>query len=343
MPPSILSDSLTSLTLPSALPPEALQVLDAAGRPLQEHTQPSLLPITSDPLGVTERSLPNIGGYLIGSRIGTGGTSWVYEGADPSTGRPVAVKVQRVRSGWADTAGTILQNEAAILGHLRHPNVLPLLAAGQLPDGRRWLAFPLMAGGDLHSQQLQLAAGRDLKRWPLRRRLASFLSVCAAVEHAHSMGVIHRDLKPRNVMFDDEGFVQLADWGLAGPPTQPPPRDQPSPSTAGTPGYMAPEQISPRLGPVDARSDVWSLGAVLYEAITLRRAIAGKTITERMVETLAGRSPDPRTHAPQVPDALALACRRALERAPEDRFATVLDLAIAVGAALGSLPPTRRQ
>jgi len=138
-------------------------------------------------------------------------------------------------------------------------------------------------------------------------------------------------------MFDGHGQIVLADWGLAGPPSDPPAADQPAPSGAGTPGYMAPEQISPRLAPIDARSDVWSLGAVLYESITLRRAVRGRTTNERMVETLAGRPQDPQNHAPEIPDALALACRRALARDPRERFDSVLDLALAVGAAISRL------
>jgi serine/threonine protein kinase len=306
-------------------------------------TRPSPAASPSDPHGVTERALPVIGGFVVGARIAVGGTAHLYEAADPRTGQAVAIKLQRLRSGWADAAGTTLQNEAEILGHLHHPHVPGLVAAGQLGDGRRWLALPLLSGGDLHALHKELAAGRGLERWPLERRVASFLSICAAVEHAHALGVVHRDVKPRNVMFDAEGVAFLADWGLAGPPTEPPLPDQPAPSTAGTPGYMAPEQITPRSGPIGYRTDVWSLGTVLFEMLTLRRAVRGTTVTERMVATLGGHVPDPREVAPDLPDALALACQRAMARSPEQRFASAADLAIAVGAATAQRTSRARQ
>jgi eukaryotic-like serine/threonine-protein kinase len=305
-------------------------------------TQPSsgrsLIDGVADPHSVTERSLPRVGSYLLGRQIGSGGTAVVYAGTNPENGQSAAIKLQRVAAGVGDMTGTILQNEVAILRHLEHPSVLPLLDHGQLADGRRWLAFPLMAAGDLHSLHLRLSEGKGLEDWPLRRRLTAFLSLCSAVEHAHAHGVVHRDLKPRNVMFDDDGFVHLADWGLAGPPTSPPSPDQPAPAAAGTPGYMSPEQITPRSGPVDARSDVWSLGVVLYETITLRRAVPGRTVMERMAATMTGGPRDPREAAPETPDGLAYAAMRAMEHRSDKRFESVLDLAIAVGAAVSTLP-----
>ena len=336
-------------TLSSAsLAPVAAVLRDRRdGRVPLARTWPSLdsdaIASTVERDAVAERPTQRVGPFVLGAQLGAGGTAVVFKGVEPATGRIAAIKLQRSGPGLAESARTVLRNETAILGHLRHPSVLPLLDSGELADGRRWLALPLMSGGDLHALHLRLAAGDGLAQWPLRRRMTAFLSLCAAVEHAHSLGVVHRDLKPRNVMFDEFGFVYLADWGLAGPPTQPPLAEDPAPSAAGTPGYMAPEQITPRSGPIDARSDVWSLGAVLYEAITLRRAIPGRTITERMVSTLAGDPRDPREYSSDVPDALALACLRATERSAEDRFASVLDLAIAVGAAITGVPGHRRQ
>jgi serine/threonine-protein kinase len=222
----------------------------------------------------------------LGAEIGRGGMGAVLAGRDPALDRPLAVKVLLPgRAGDADLERRFLA-EAQICGRLQHPGVVPVYDVGCLADGRPFFTMKLVKGRTL----ADLLAERKSPDDDLPRLAAVFEQVCQAVAYAHSRGVIHRDLKPANVMVGEFGEVQVMDWGLAkvlqsGAPTPSAPSSPPASTihtvrtadpgggsqagtVVGTPAYMAPEQALGLAERVDARADVFGLGAVLCEILT---------------------------------------------------------------------------
>jgi serine/threonine protein kinase len=169
--------------------------------------------------------------YELGEEIGRGGMGIVFRGRDRELARDVAIKV----TTWSTEADADrLRREARTLADLEHPGIVPVHDVGQLPDGRVYSVMTLVRG-----ERLDACAAR----LPLNDRLRLFDRICDTVSFAHARGVIHRDLKPANIMIGHFGQVLVLDWGHGG-----------------TEGYMAPEQVR---GHVDARTDVYALGAIL--------------------------------------------------------------------------------
>jgi hypothetical protein len=233
---------------------------------------------------------PAVPGYELSELLGRGGMGTVFQGYDITLERDVAVKVLREELQGAEGLARRFVEEARIGGRLQHPGVVPVYALGRLPDARPFIAMKLVKGQTLAT----LLAQRPSPTAELPRLLAVFEQACQAVAYAHSKGVVHRNLKPANVMVGAFGEVQVMDWGVAKalsakegyPPDAParerhqpdaPARDTPagdppsSPATQqgtvlGTPAYMAPEQA--RGEAVDERADVFGLGAILCEILT---------------------------------------------------------------------------
>jgi serine/threonine-protein kinase len=215
-------------------------------------------------LGATELAADR---YAVGPLLGQGGMGSVYQATDLLLEREVALKV--IRPEFASGDGALrFRREAQILARLEHPGIVAVHDVGTWPDGRLFYVMKLVRGIRLDEFVRPLA---------LSERLRLFLRICETVEFAHRAGVIHRDLKPGNVMVGAFGEVLVLDWGiarvLAGAPDDAPvadrgalpPGDTATGTIMGTPGYMAPEQ---RLGEVDrigARTDVYALGAVLRD------------------------------------------------------------------------------
>ncbi|MBW2528448.1 MAG: SUMF1/EgtB/PvdO family nonheme iron enzyme, partial [Deltaproteobacteria bacterium] len=165
------------------------------------------------------------------------------------------------------------------------------------------------------------------------RLLSTFLKVCHAVAYAHAHGVLHRDLKPPNIMLGAYGEVLVLDWGVARKIGAGDGRRDPEQGTlVGTPGYMSPEQAHGRVTELDARSDVWSLGAVLYELLTFEPAYRGERPTELLLNTLSALPTVPPRRAPRldIPEEIAEICMKALAKKADDRYQSVSELARAV-------------
>jgi len=298
------------------------------------------------PIGDTEiadRELGCLVKYMLGDECGQGGTSKVIAGTEVATGRPVAVKVLDRAPGEDAFFATNFENEIRILRALAHPHVMPVLDAGLTDAGQAYLVMPLMQGGDLWHVLEAIKAGHEriLAFWTRRRQRRAFLQLASAVRHAHRHGIIHRDLKPSNVLFDRHGHVRLSDWGLAGPPgslTFAPEGSHrglvgdSSHAVGGTAGYMSPEHVGGVGRDIGIRSDIWSLGAILYELLTLHPVVNGQTEDEKMVSTRRGALLDLRVHARlgEIPKALAQVVIRALAHDATDRYATVDDFAAAL-------------
>ncbi|HEU5059280.1 MAG TPA: serine/threonine-protein kinase [Kofleriaceae bacterium] len=268
--------------------------------------------------------------------VAFGGSSEVVECVDQRLGRRVAIKAARRDVQVDAEVESMLDREAQIVGRLEHQNIIPIHDAGADSRGGRFYVMRLVSQPSLAVVLARLATGdrAALAAYRLGRRLRDFLQICRAVDYAHSRGVVHCDLKPANVLLGDFGEVWVVDWGFA--------FDQQSPSgfRGGTPGYMAPEQLDPRCGTLDAATDVFALGALLYEMIALRPAFDGATadqVSAALREYAAGRAqlaPPSAAAAGAIAGPLAAEldaiCARALQPAPTARYPSAADLARAI-------------
>jgi serine/threonine protein kinase len=260
--------------------------------------------------------LPVIAGdrYRLLHEVGRGGMGTVYLAFDDVLEREVALKVPN--GVVSDALETRLQTEARVLARLEHPGIVPIHDSGRLADGRVFYVMKLVKGRTLRDA---LASMSDLSE-----RLTVFERLCDPVAFAHAQGFVHRDLKPDNVMLGAFGEVMVMDWGVAkvlgrsGDAVSSPPGSGETAGTAaglvlGTRGFMSPEQAAGGAS-VDARADVYSLGAILFMLLT---------DAEPPAENAASAIASLRT----VPRALRAVCERALAASPEARYGSVKALA----------------
>jgi serine/threonine protein kinase len=268
--------------------------------------------------------IPDLSGtrYLLLDKLGQGGMSSVYRAEDTVLGRHVALKV----IGFADASGELaarLLHEAKVIAQLEHPGIVPVHDVGTLPDGRLFYTMKLVQGQRLDQ--------RVAKFGGLPERLRMFQRICEAVSFAHAHGVLHRDLKPQNVMVGPFGEVLVMDWGLSKflcakndvvteelRPSSPSAKQTLATGTShgtilGTPGYMAPEQARGDVTTLDQRADIYSLGEVL------------KFLLE-------GAFRDP------IPKALTAICGKASAAEPQQRYDSAQELASDVAHYLDGLP-----
>ncbi len=255
--------------------------------------------------------------YEIRGRFASGGMGEVFRVHDGDLGRDVAMKVARSRGAGARDLRRFLA-EARLTARLEHPGIVPVHDVGVDVDGRLWFTMPLVAGATL----AELLA-RPEDAGPSRLRLLEILlRVCDTLAYAHAAGVVHRDLKPSNVIVGAYGEVYVVDWGLA--------RSAAAPESAGgivgTPSYMAPEQAIG--GDVDARADVYGLGAILYRILCGRRPYAERTTPEETLTAVRAGPPSPVDALDSaMPPELVAICARAMARDPSERYSGVLELA----------------
>ena len=260
-------------------------------------------------------SIEKLGPYQIENPIGRGGMGTVYRGVNGDTGEPAAVKVLSSLLAADEAFRERFNAEIETLRALKHPNIVQLYGYGE-QDGHVFFAMELVEGTSLEEE---LQNGRRLE-W--RETLRIGVEVCRALKHAHDCGVIHRDLKPANLLLTQDEQIKLTDFGIAKlfGHTQ---------MTAlggvlGTADYMAPEQAEGR--PVTPRSDLYSLGSVLYALLTGRPPFRGKSMGE-VLHLLRYAEPKPvRNRNPEVPAALEKIIIQLLEKDPRKRIPTALAL-----------------
>ncbi|MGH9317523.1 MAG: protein kinase domain-containing protein [Thermoanaerobaculia bacterium] len=268
-----------------------------------------------------------LGPFEIVSAIGSGGMGEVYKARDTKLGREVAIKVLPAEISSDAEGRARFEQEARSASALNHPNIITIHDIGT-SDGALYIAMEFVDGRTLRELLLSGPLG-------IKRLVSIAAQVADGLSKAHAAGIVHRDLKPENVMVNKDGFVKILDFGLAklvapvsdkgsqlqtlaGPGTRPG-------VVMGTVGYMSPEQASGQI--VDFRSDQFSLGAILYEMATGKRAFQKKTAVETL-SAIIREEPEPIAGVnPTAPAPLRWIVERCLAKEPEDRYASTRDLA----------------
>jgi tetratricopeptide (TPR) repeat protein/tRNA A-37 threonylcarbamoyl transferase component Bud32 len=282
--------------------------------------------------------------YTLSRLHATGGIGRVWLARDDSLGRDVALKELRPERASQPTVWARFLREARITGQLEHPGIVPIYEVGRRPDDQGpFYTMRFVRGRTLaeavasyHQKRSRGAAGP----LELRELLTAFIGVCNAAAYAHSRGVLHRDLKPQNVVLGDYGEVIVLDWGLARLLDQPD-ADAALPAVAveggvddtmqgqvlGTPAYMAPEQAEGRLDQLSPATDVYGLGAILYEVLTGRAPFTGADTIAVLRQVVHDLPPRPREVVAGTPTALEGVCLKALAKKPAERYASAKELA----------------
>src|SRR5262245_2178406 len=268
-----------------------------------------------------ETTMESLGAYRIERLLGEGGMGKVYEAEERLSGRRVALKVLRPELARSEPARRLFENEMSILARLDHPNVVRCLACAEI-DGELVMALELLEGRTLR----QLLATDDALDWQRALGIVQQIASALVAAHEHEPPIVHRDLKPENVMILADGTVKVTDFGIAkvlaalGNATT---------HSVGTLQYMSPEQID--ASPIDARSDLYALGLVLYELLTDRPPFESSSPRE-LLNMQCTKTP------PALPESVRRALPRGVERllfellekAPDDRPQSAADVLHAI-------------
>jgi len=267
------------------------------------------------------------GRYEIKEILGTGGMGVVYRAFDRELQEPVAIKTLRPETLTGNSVALErFKQEIRLARRIAHRNVVRTYDLGEV-NGMYYLTMELVEGTSL---KLLIASRGKL---PVPVTLTVGKQLCRALEVAHAEGVIHRDIKPQNMVVEPSGFLKVMDFGIARLANQP--KDKPQGLTAagttiGTPDYMSPEQLSG--SELDPRSDLYSAGVVLFECLTGRVPFEAETTWSLIAKHLEEGPPDPRTLNADVPDALAAVVLKAMGKMPEERYRTAGELHDALAA-----------
>lgn len=326
--------------------------------------------------------------YKVEGAFAHGGMGAVLRARELNIGRTVAMKViLKDKQASPEHLQRFLQ-EARLTGRLEHPNIVPVHELGHDEQGKPYYTMKFVQGKTLHEILGRIKGGDvdTLAHYSLGQLLTIFQKVCDAVAFAHSRGVIHRDLKPENIMVGDYGEVLVMDWGLATMVhnQQPVTSDTPTDldlnadvdvvhtmdgSVMGTPQFMSPEQADGKVGEMDGRTDIFLLGGILYNILTLRPPVSGRSVTEFLQKIRSGDIPAPTSFNPResklrartqsgatqqstppvslrhcpgnkVPESLSAVAMKALAQKKADRYQTVIELQKDVEAYQGGFATT---
>jgi serine/threonine-protein kinase len=273
-----------------------------------------------------------VGEYELKSLLGQGGMAIVYLGYDQSLKRNVAVKIVSKLIAQDPTFLERFNREVAVVARLQHPHIVPVFGYGTTEDGLTYLAMRHVQGGSLadrlHEGPISMG---QVRKW--------FGQIADALDYAHNQNIIHRDLKPSNILLDDSGNAYLVDFGLArvvdideGTGNRPPAQLTKSSTFMGTPLYMSPEQIEQRS--LDKRSDLYSLGVVLWEMVIGQPPFVNDSTFRIMQMHLTEMPQSPRRTRPGIPPELDQMLMKAIEKSPTRRYQTAREMADAFEAAV---------
>jgi tRNA A-37 threonylcarbamoyl transferase component Bud32 len=277
---------------------------------------------------------PTLDGPLVSHRdillrrmIGAGRMGKVYEAWQHSARRAVAVKFLRKSFLHQPWVVHRFLGEARTIARLQHPNIVAIHGLGRAPGGAYFLVMELVAGPNLaHLSRSRLISVPEAISWAI--------ATCNALEHAHARGIIHCDLKPANLLLDGDGRLRVTDFGLARS------LSEETPWTAeieGTAPFMAPEQASRRWGPIDERTDVYGIGAVLYTLLTGRPPWMGRRLPDILADVISAAPVlAPTSLRPDLPTPLSELCRKCLSKPPGERYHTVREVRSALAGLIGT-------
>lgn len=269
-----------------------------------------------------------LGPYRLLEAVGAGAYATVYRGVHEVMGVERAIKVLRSPAAWSQDEQDRFLWEARVAARLRHPNVVSVFDCATTPDGTPYIVMEYVPGGSLADR---LREGVP----PADETLRIAGQVAAALDHAHGRGVVHRDVKPANVLLGSDGSVRLADFGIAclGSGSG---ADRPW-AGLGTPAYMAPEQHLSQGAGQGAHTDVYGLAVLLFEMLTGRTPCGHRM--DRPADCLIHPTPHPRAVNPYLPEAVDRSLASGLARDPGQRPATAGALVAGLATALGELTP----
>ena len=300
--------------------------------------------------------------FVIEGTLGRGGMGTIYDAFDRNIRRKVAIKSINEEAAQNSVSRKYFVKEAQITGQLEHPNIIPVYEMGVNPQGFLYYVMKRVEGVNLADilDEIKKGSRKHTRNYNLGALLAIFHKVCDAIAYAHARGVVHLDLKPENIMVGDFGEVLILDWGIARLRRRSPNAasqifvtlddavnlgdEFENEQVVGTPAFMAPEQASGKSKFVGTRSDIYALGAILYNILTLRPPAAGKTTTVILKKIVQGRVKDPLSfnepnnrpedqqiqlnHLPdgKVPSAVAKICTKAMNEKLDERYQSVTEL-----------------
>src|SRR4030067_1768243 len=262
----------------------------------------------------------NYGRYQIIKEIGKGSMGMVFQSHDPNRDIQVALKVLRQDRVVSEAFVTRFLSEAKALGRLDHPNIVRGYNVDKT-EGTVYIAMEFIEGESLNEVMLK-------KRFSPEEIIEFGITTAEALDYSHQKGIVHRDVKPSNILVRPDGRLKITDFGIARIEDPEGHQQTQAGEILGTPAYMSPEQVESK--PVDGRSDLFSLGIILYELSTGKRPFKGESLASVFNSIIKERPSQIREIAPSIPDKLSEIIMKCLEKSPDARFKTGRELAEAL-------------
>lgn len=312
-----------------AIQPELRERIERRRRMLAALDLPPEAPVLPEAARDVPPILPRLEGYEIEGLIGQGGMGIVYKARQLGLNRPVAIKMILAGANASAQERARFRSEAEAVARLTHPNIAQIFEIGE-QQGRPYLTLEYVSGGSL-AQQL------DGLPVPPRRAAELILALARGVQHAHERGVVHRDLKPGNVLIHSDGTPKIADFGLA-KHAEANHAHTLTGAIIGSPTYMAPEQAAGNSADIGPATDIYALGVILYELLTGKPPFKGDSVIQTIQQVREQEPLPPRLIQPKVPRDLNVICLKCLEKKPYQRYASAAALAADLQAFLRGDP-----